>query len=166
MLDNEAVIIDGVKIIGSTLWTDFNHHNPLDMALARDSMSDYRVISFKAQDGTYHKLSPQVILREHMVSLSFIADAIRDHDHCVVITHHAPCSMSVAPQYKNHPLNASYYTDLHNLILDNPQIKLWTHGHIHHASTYQLGETLVALNPYGYPGEPGVDYHKNLILMV
>jgi len=36
--------------------------------------------------------------------------------------------------------------------MDRPQIKLWTHGHMHNASDYMIGETRVVCNPRGYVG--------------
>ena len=39
--------------------------------------------------------------------------------------------------------------------MDRPQIKLWTHGHTHHAFDYVIGETRVVCNPRGYEGYEG-----------
>ena len=49
-------------------------------------------------------------------------------------------------------MNGGYASDLSELILDNPQIKLWTAGHMHHSYRYHIGDTLVACNPRGYIG--------------
>ena len=34
--------------------------------------------------------------------------------------------------------------------MDRPQIKLWTHGHMHNVSDYLVDETRVVCNPRGY----------------
>jgi hypothetical protein len=39
---------------------------------------------------------------------------------------------------------------LSEFILDHPQIRLWTHGHTHHAFDYQIGDTRIVCNPRGY----------------
>jgi hypothetical protein len=39
---------------------------------------------------------------------------------------------------------------LNDLILSNPQIKLWTHGHTHHEFDYMIGDCRVVCNPRGY----------------
>jgi len=47
-------------------------------------------------------------------------------------------------------MNGAYHSDLSNIMLDNPQIKLWTHGHTHNCFDYVIGETRVVCNPRGY----------------
>jgi hypothetical protein len=47
-------------------------------------------------------------------------------------------------------MNGGYHSDLSELILSNPQIKLWTHGHTHELFDYMIGSTRVVCNPRGY----------------
>ena len=56
-------------------------------------------------------------------------------------------------------MNGGYVSDLSNLILDNPQIKYWLHGHTHQQVDYMVGETRVMCNARGYAGyeESGFD---------
>jgi hypothetical protein len=49
-------------------------------------------------------------------------------------------------------MNGGYSSDLSAFILDNPQIKLWTHGHTHEDFDYMLGSTRIVCNPRGYDG--------------
>ena len=49
-------------------------------------------------------------------------------------------------------MNGGYSSDLSQFILDNPQIKLWTHGHTHETFDYVIGETRIVCNPRGYIG--------------
>jgi hypothetical protein len=59
--------------------------------------------------------------------------------------------MSIHEFYKNeYHVNGAYHSDLSNFILDRPQIKLWTHGHTHHAFDYMLGSCRIVCNPRGY----------------
>ena len=46
--------------------------------------------------------------------------------------------------------NGAYHSDLTDVMLDNPNIKLWTHGHTHHPFDYQIGDCRVVCNPRGY----------------
>lgn len=71
----------------------------------------------------------------------------------VVVGHHAPTKASTHPRYKEDTLmNGAYSTDLSELILDRPQIKLWVHGHTHDPFDYMVGSTRVVCNPRGYFG--------------
>lgn len=69
----------------------------------------------------------------------------------VVVGHHAPSKASTHPRYKDETLmNGGYSSDLNELMLNNPQIKLWTHGHTHEDFDYMIGTTRVVCNPRGY----------------
>jgi Icc-related predicted phosphoesterase len=69
----------------------------------------------------------------------------------VVITHHAPSPSSIHDKYMNDDLmNGNFYTNMDQFILDNPQIQLWIHGHMHDPFDYGIGGTRVVCNPRGY----------------
>jgi hypothetical protein len=81
----------------------------------------------------------------------------------VVVGHHSPSYQSVHPMYASEYLmNGAYHSDLSEIMLDNTNIKLWTHGHTHHPFDYIIGETRVVCNPRGYDGyeETGWDPEK------
>jgi len=44
LLDNEAVTIDGVRFLGTTLWTDLNRYSPEVVDHAWHEINDYRYI--------------------------------------------------------------------------------------------------------------------------
>jgi hypothetical protein len=61
--------------------------------------------------------------------------------------------MSVHPKYQHDTLmNGAYSSDLSEFILDNPQIRVWTHGHTHDPFDYMVGSTRIICNPRGYAG--------------
>ena len=69
----------------------------------------------------------------------------------VVVTHHAPSPLSIAECFKHDTLmNGAFHSNLSEFIIDRPQIKLWTHGHMHNNSNYWVGDTRVVCNPRGY----------------
>jgi hypothetical protein len=83
----------------------------------------------------------------------------------IVMTHHAPTFQSVHPRYAGDILNHAYATDLSELILDNPNIKYWFHGHMHDSIDYMVGECRVLCNPRGYNGyalNPNFQQHFEL----
>jgi hypothetical protein len=56
---------------------------------------------------------------------------------------------------------------LSEFILDRPQIKLWTHGHVHNVNDYMIGDTRVVSNPRGYEGyEPETGWQINHVVEV
>ena len=164
-LDKQTVTIDGVKFVGTTLWTDLNKDDPLTKNRLLGYMNDYRIVKYRDSKGHYFKLPPQVTYREHLDSRAYIESETVDGDQnipCVVVTHHAPSYESIHPRYKSDKeVNGGYASDLTHMARDN--IKLWFHGHTHSNFDYMMGPTRVVCNPHGYPGErvmpdPILDY--------
>ena len=150
-LERETKIIDDVVFVGGTLWTDMNKFDPLTLHAVRDMMNDYRAIR-NDQKG-YTTLKPSDTCERHRETRDYIKLVVDEHKdkRCVVVGHHSPSYQSCHPQYANDQLmNGAYHSDLSELILDRPQIKLWTHGHTHHPFDYMVGETRVVCNPRGY----------------
>lgn len=97
--------------------------------------------------------TPQDSYEDHCAMIEFIRGMVKNcpNEKYVVCGHHAPSKQSTHPRYKNETLmNTAYSSDLTNLILEYPQIKLWTHGHTHESFDYMVGSTRVVCNPRGY----------------
>jgi Icc-related predicted phosphoesterase len=128
-----------------------NKGDPLTQHAISDMMNDFRVI--RNDELGYTKLRPSHVAERHRKTLGYIKqiiDANKDKK-CVVVGHHAPSFQSIGEQYKHDTLmNGGYASDLSEFILDRPQIKLWTHGHMHQTFDYMIGETRVVCNPRGY----------------
>jgi Icc-related predicted phosphoesterase len=150
-LERDCQFINGVMFVGGTLWTDMNNGDPLTQHAISDMMNDFRVI--RNDHHGYTKLRPAHVIDRHRKTLGYIqqiVDANKDRK-CVVVGHHAPSYQSIGEQYKHDTLmNGGYASDLSEFILDRPQIKLWTHGHMHQTFDYMIGETRVVCNPRGY----------------
>lgn len=152
-LENDTVKIDDVAFVGCTLWTDMNNGDPLTMHSIRDMMNDFKVIT--NDEAGYTKLRPSHVVSRHARSKKYIGTVLEEkHDEkFVVCTHHAPSFQSI-PYWFSHEylMNGGYASKLEEFILDRPQIKLWTHGHIHNDCDYMIGDTRVVCNPRGYIG--------------
>lgn len=96
--------------------------------------------------------STEDAVADHKKMLDYINIVTQDKSKCyVAVTHHAPTPLSIAEWYKNDTLmNGGFHSDLSEFIMDRPQIKLWTHGHLHNESDYMMGNTRVVCNPRGY----------------
>lgn len=170
LLENDVLVLDGVRFIGATLWTDFEVPHgvlhgvelPLDTrrdlayhACVRDIM-DFRAIyrSDERKPGETGLITIQEMIGRHRASRSFIeAELAKDFDgDTVVVTHHAPSPLSFHPAYAGSPTNAAFASDLTDVIqCGRPW--LWVHGHIHHFSEYIEVGTQVLCNPRGYAHE-------------
>jgi len=154
VLDRDIKKIDDVTFVGGTLWTDCNKFDPLTQYHLEHCMTDFRVIRIKNEG--FRKFLPKRIIEEFVKTRDYIrlvVDELKE-EKVVVCTHHAPSPLSIHEKYKNeHLMNGGYSSDLSEFIMDRPQIKVWTHGHMHDCFDYQVGDTRVVCNPHGYPGE-------------
>jgi len=150
-LENDTKDIGDVRFIGGTMWTDMNKADPLTLHAVRDMLNDFKLIR-NDQNG-FIPMKPADTVERHRKTLQYFKFCLegRPNTKFVVVTHHTPSFQSCAPQYSHdHIMNGAYHSELSEFILDHPQIKLWTHGHTHHAFDYMIGETRVVCNPRGY----------------
>ena len=165
LLEKESMEIDDVLFFGATFWTDMDNGNPIAMMEIREVMNDYNTIknsnnlvSFRDQEGKFQerigKLVPEDTLVDHKEALKKLKEVLANNKNkdIVVVGHHAPSKLSTHPHHKDSLTNAAYSTDLSDIMLDNPNIKLWTHGHTHDDYDYTIGSTRVVCNPRGYIG--------------
>jgi Icc-related predicted phosphoesterase len=157
LLDKETVEINGYQFIGGTLWTDFNDQDSFTMFNAERSMNDYHSVK-NTNDRVSWKFLPKHALSDHGHMRGYLQTCMdnykesgRTDNRIVVITHHAPSPSSIHPKYANDDLmNGNFYSNMDQFILDNPQIQLWVHGHMHDPFDYGIGGTRVVCNPRGY----------------
>ncbi len=154
-LQNETVVIDEVRFIGTTLWTDFNLNNaqPMDMMYAQQVMNDYYQIHEECENYPQgKKLSPHTVLTEHHIARHFIRSELEKpfDGKTVVVTHHGPTELSIDVDFKAERSNAFFVSRLENLIFEFEPV-LWVHGHVHRSVNYKIGDTKVIANPRGYP---------------
>jgi predicted phosphohydrolase len=170
VLENQCEEYNGVVFVGATLWTDMNKSDPLVLAQIADYMNDYRVITYHyPQYNAYHKMRPMDTVKMHYESKRYIEEKVQEHANkpVVVITHMGPTFMSINEKYKGQWSNAAYVSDLSNLILDNPNIQAWVHGHVHDPVHYEVGTCQVHCNPRGYlPWEADNGFDPNFTFEV
>lgn len=169
-LEDSHVEISGVIFVGGTLWTDMNRNDPITLHSIRDMMNDFGVIRNDSKG--YTQLKPADVVVRHRQTVRYIADTARANaDRTVVVVgHHAPSHLSIAEKYRSdYVMNGGFSSDLSAVILDNPNIKLWTHGHMHDSFDYQIGNTRVVCNPRGYqtPGySEDTGWNPNLVIEI
>lgn len=154
ILDKQFTIIDNVVFFGGTLWTDMNGEDPETMRTNRGLMNDYNCIKNTSEEGM-KVFMPQDSVDDHKKFLTELEKVLSVYptQPTVVVGHHAPSKASTHPRYKTQTImNGAYSSSLDNFILDNRQIKLWTHGHTHEDFDYRIGTTRVVCNPRGYDG--------------
>lgn len=163
-LENDQVVIGDVRFIGATLWTDYKlmGDQALGMLHAKSSMNDFNQIKYRKEP--YTRLDPKHILDMHVSSRSYIEKALAEPfaGKTVLVTHHGVHPLSVHSRYANDPLNASFVSNLDDLIYEyRPHLCL--HGHVHNSFDYQVHDTHVVVNPRGYVNE-NREYQFDLVI--
>lgn len=169
-LERDSVVIDGVRFLGATLWTDFLLHGPEQMKpsmhMASARMNDYSLIRLPkspkdyAPYYSYHskKLVPQLTLEQHQMAVQWLQRELPSAPsmRTVVVTHHAPHPRSMPAGSLGDMLAPVYASDLEALM---GQAAVWIHGHVHDSFDYELHGTRIISNPRGYPHRKGRSAH-------
>ena len=161
LLDNESVEIDGVKFVGTTLWTDFDKGRCEFEAFRY--MNDFECILTLDEERKLSTIVPNDMVNKFNENVRFLEREVDSGS--VVISHHGPSFACVSEAYKGSRVNGAYFSELSNFILErNP--KLWAYGHTHTHNVIEIGDTKVVCNPYGYPSEEYVSYVQNYIVEI
>jgi len=166
-LERDTKIIDDIVFVGGTLWTDMNKFDPLTLHAVRDMMMDYRATT--NDKAGFRRLKPADTVERHRLTVDYIKLVVSENRDktVVVVGHHSPSFQSVHELYRSeHIMNGAYHSDLSEIMLDNTNIKLWTHGHTHYPFDYVIGETRVVCNPRGYDGYEDTGWDPNKIVEI
>ena len=164
-LERSVLHIDGVRFLGTTLWSDFDALAQREPSLPRQLQARekaFRAANFYLQKHTtLHQGVP--LLAEALRALALqCQDWLRSQlqtpfaGNTVVITHFAPSLRSADPRYGHSPSTAGFCNALDDLL---PAVHTWMHGHLHCANDYQVRGThsngqdfccRVVANPLGY----------------
>lgn len=169
ILEDEWVAVDEVVIYGCTLWTELS--NGLDRDVVERGLNDYRLIklydreelpdmpleqrithnAFGAITGAYtHGLHTDSLAKLEAFLEKKAIDPFLAPKTLVVVTHHAPSKRSINTEHSGNGLDPAFASDLEDFIRAHPEIKVWVHGHTHMNFDYQVGQTRIFANQYGY----------------
>jgi len=150
ILEQNAMVLKGVRFLGCILWTDFRiTADPYSsMQLAEFEMNDYRVIR---TGDSYRKLRARDTVGAYHQSLIWLKSQLAKpfDGRTIVVTHHAPHPDCLNRERYGLHLNGAYASDLSELVMAY-QPELWIHGHTHNKVDFQLGATRIISNPRGY----------------
>lgn len=164
-LENRSAIIDGVRFLGTTLWTDYClngvENQKISMIYAKTTMNDHRLIWW----GDRH-FKPKHALAMHHRARRWLADRFAEPfaGKTVVVTHHAPARGSLAERWVGDTVSPAFVSDMAAEI-EAWQPDLWVHGHVHDSFDYRIGRTRVICNPEGY-GNENPAYDSQLVVEI
>lgn len=153
VLWNEAVTLNGVRYLGTPLWSDPTQGRADGAAILAqvEMLTDLN----RSYDAAGKPLTGAWLLEQHRQARAFLAkelaQAAREGTPTVVLTHWAPSPRSQAPEHAAKPMAGYWATDCEDLVA---QATLWLHGHIHDTVDYRVGPDptrgRVRSNPRGW----------------
>lgn len=159
ILDRELAVVDGIRFLGLTLWTDFRlfaGDDPLEhmwaQVDARRGIPDFDGRIRVREGASDTGLSPEISGRWHGIERQWLAsELVRPFaGKTVVVSHHAPSLRSIPAMYAADLLTPAYASALDPFMA---HCDLWLHGHTHAPVDYVAGRCRVVCNPRGYDGE-------------
>jgi len=169
-LDYGELVVDDVRIMGATLWTDYRaiENLPVELVMQRieNVLADHHKIRFKSGDN-YKKFKPHHALTQHTIELNWIKKILSEtfNGKTVVVTHHGPHPVCQHPEFAVNELSAAFHSDLSQLIKRH-DIDLWVFGHTHANLDRVISDTRLITNQAGYPGENVLGFNEGLVVEV
>lgn len=167
-LDNSEIVIDGIRFIGSTLWSSFNNSDPHCMINAGTEITDFRKIINK--DGNDY-FDVYEAYDEYSKAFNYIKEAIyQENDYVnVLLTHYGFSHQSVHDMYKQDLQslkNNHYFTNNLDHLIGYSNLDFAFHGHLHHSSDYFIGNVRCICNPAGLPKKRNNEFYFKVIDLV
>jgi len=165
-LEQESVVLQGVRFVGCTLWSDFDGLSsaagtPANAAAAPGALAE----QLKARDKAF-RAANFYLRKNHSLQggAPMLAEQVREQalksqrwlrqalatgfdGPTVAVTHFAPSLLSADPRYGLTPGTAGFCNALDDLL---PAAQLWLHGHLHCPQDYVSRGCRVVANPLGY----------------
>jgi len=165
-LEQESVVLQGVRFVGCTLWSDFDALSsaagtPANAAAAPGALAE----QLKARDKAF-RAANFYLRKNHSLQggAPMLAEQVREQalksqrwlrqalatgfdGPTVAVTHFAPSLLSADPRYGLTPGTAGFCNALDDLL---PAAQLWLHGHLHCPQDYVSRGCRVVANPLGY----------------
>ena len=160
-LEQQSVVMGGVRFIGSTLWADFDALSAIAAAAGDITLGEqlknrekaFRAANFYlSKNHAFHQGRPvlaEAVRERGLSSQAWLRQALARpfEGITVVVTHFAPSLLSADPRYGLAPGTAGFCNALDELL---GQAQLWLHGHLHCPSDYLKNGCRVVANPLGY----------------
>jgi len=153
-LEQDALVIGGVRFLGTTLWSDFLLYGK--GPLREQAIAEAQTLVWDFKKITLGSKADRLLTAADCATLFSQAHAWLGarlgepfEGTTVVVTHFAPSPKSVHARFAGSLLNPSFVSDAEDL-MGSERVNLWIHGHTHNSFDYTVRGTRVVCNPRGY----------------
>ncbi len=167
-LENDEVIIKGIRFLGCTLWTDYQCSDGLSQQQAMRSIehriADHSYIHINDKEAQTGYFSTRDAWRIHANSVSWLTKKLF-YDifdgKTIVATHHGPSKLCQHKLFGHTDLSGAFYSELSNLL---EKADVWVYGHTHSNLNIKIKNTRLISNQKGYRHEGVSDFNEKFIL--
>lgn len=140
-LQNSYYDLDGLRIVGSTLWSDVQDTEPV--------INDYSNI----RKSLYEFVTIQDTIQMFNKNKEYIESVITMSDKPILImTHHMPSYEMILPEFQASDCK-SHFTSHLDYLFKKPVVT-WVCGHGHGFNSKMINDIPCIMNAVGYPSEP------------
>jgi len=169
-LGPDAFVQDDVRILGTTLWTDYEAFDQVpgeqSMLYIDNCLTDHRLVEI-GNSNSAERFTPQHALDIHQQELAWLSTQLnQDFDgKTIVVTHHGPHHVCQHPAFPMSEMSGAFHSDLSGLIESN-DIVVWAFGHTHANVDEIVANTRIVSNQAGYPGEGVSGFDAGFIIEI
>jgi len=163
-LENEQIIIDGVRFLGCTLWMDFEVKEPEVSQSEAQIPAKMNLSDFWS---TYHGsiyISAETTQNFHLEYRAWLGKKLSEDfpGKTVVVTYHGSSWACKHHEYGHNEASPCFYSDLTNLV---KKADVWIYGHTHSNLDTTIGLCRLVSNQYGYRCREKVpDFNPGLVI--
>lgn len=169
VLDNDTFFFKGVRIIGSTLWSDYKllekygvtqesvfKKVKLNSVKSKKMLADFSHIDYDEEGDA---LTPKDVVNLHYEALDYIESVFLydDETPTLLITHHSPSEKCLKPRREGVEYNieeSAYASHLESFMAQFESLRMLVHGHTHCKVDFRLeNNARIYSNPMGHMGE-------------
>jgi 3',5'-cyclic AMP phosphodiesterase CpdA len=170
-MDKKAEVVDGIRVIGATLWTDISRDLDTEKEIV-ERIADFKSIyvleeeekdaELSACSSACRNITPDDMRKLFEEDLLFIVQqveqAARSGEKAIILTHHPPSFKNTSAeefrcQDGSNSFSSAFASDLEHLFLSESfqkSVILWAFGHTHHSSDQVIHGIRLVSNQVGY----------------
>ena len=148
LLEQDVIYMAGLRILGTTLWTDFDLFGQSARWLAINKPRPDAPRDRKDILTNKGRVTPLLKIRWHDTSVAWLQKTLAQpfEGKTVVVTHHVPTLLALPKRYLHDLSSAAFASNLDWLL---PSVDLWVCGHTHTATDFVAEGCRVVINPRG-----------------
>jgi len=168
-LENNEVIIDGIRIMGCTLWTDYLSNVEINqeeaMHYAADALADHYIIRIQHEKEEPRIFSTQDALAIHRESVAWLKGKLEQKfdGKTIVVTHHGPSLACVHKDFGNNNISPVFLSNLNYLVR---KADFWFYGHTHSNLNVIENSCRIVSNQKGYREESWIEFDENILIEI